>query len=157
MTKFSQPKLVDDTDREVPTLDAAAADARANVCKVAKLDLMENSVTVQYTDHDTYGTEEFKFKGATIAQLVPFAEVALRSMNLPVPTIACPRCNGRNIRNCSMCHGRGRVLPSMVSSEDAAYSTTLDKYRDDDTTDDDVAFVAGLKRKLKERGLTRDD
>lgn len=117
---------------KVPALEAVVADARANVCKVVKLDLMENSVTVQYTDHDIYGTEEFKFKDASIKQLVPFAEVALRSMNLPVPTIVCPRCQCRNIRNCPMCGGRGKVLPSMVSSEDAAFSPTFDKYRDDD-------------------------
>jgi len=113
-----------------PTLEGAVADACAGACEVTKLDL-KGSVTVQYTDHPTYGTEEYVFTGCTIQQLVPFSEVTLRAMVLPVPTIACPKCQGRNIRNCHMCGGKGKVLPSMVSSEDAAYSTTLDKYRDE--------------------------
>lgn len=110
-----------------PTLDGAALDVRQ--LKATIVGLTFDSVKVAYVDHHTYGTEEFEFVGCSIAQLVPFSEVMLRSIGVTVPTIECPTCTGRNVRNCSTCNGRGRVLASQVTSEQAAESPTLDKYR----------------------------
>ena len=123
-----------------PTLKGAELDARQGTCKIVGLTF--ESVKVAYTEHPTFGTEEFEFVGVSNAQLVPFSEIYLRTLGLTVPTIECPVCTGRNVRNCTTCGGKGKVLPSQVTSQQAAASPTLDRYRDGDgdhivPTDDD--------------------
>jgi len=88
-----------------------------------------DSVLVAYQEHPEFGTEEFEFEGCTIEQLVPFAEVTMHAAKLPIPTLACPTCTGRNVRSCTTCNGVGRVVASQVTSQEAASSPTLDKYR----------------------------
>ncbi len=124
-----------------PGLEQATMDVRQNKARVVGLTLT-GMVKVAYVEHPTYGTEEFEFQGCTIAQQVPFSEALLRSINVAVPTVQCPKCTGRNLRNCPTCNGLGKVLASQVTSKEAAASPTLDKYRPRDgdhivPTDDD--------------------
>jgi hypothetical protein len=112
----------------VPTLERALADARKLDARVVGLKL--DAVKVAYIEHPEFGTEEFEFEGASIAQLVPFAELAMRDQGLPVPTITCPHCLGGDLSCCPTCRGLGKVLPSQVTSQEAAASPTLDKYRE---------------------------
>jgi len=113
----------------VPTIKQAGQDCRQGAAHIVALTM--TSVKVHYTDHPEFGTEDFEFTGCTISQLVPFSEALLYAWGAPVPTIECPICTGRNIVNCSTCGGRGQVLPSEVTSQQASASPTLDKYRDD--------------------------
>ena len=119
---------VSDEVQVQPTLERAAKDVRRDEATIKGLTF--TSVTVAYVKHPTYGTEEFEFEGCTIAQLVPFSEALLRSINVAVPTVQCPKCTGRNLRNCPVCNGLGKVLASQVTSEQAAQSPSLAKYRD---------------------------
>ena len=113
---------------EHPTLEQAARDVRRSEAKIKGLTF--STVTVAYVEHPTYGTEEFEFEGCTISQLVPFSEALLRGLGVAVPTVQCPKCTGRNLRNCPTCNGLGKVLASQVTSEEAAESPSLAKYRD---------------------------
>jgi len=110
-----------------PTLAVAEIDVRQSRATVTALSF--ESVTVAYSDHPTYGTIEFEFAGLEVHQLVPFCEAHLRTLGAPVPTVECPGCAGRNVRNCPTCNGLGKALPSQISSQQAAASPTMDKYR----------------------------
>ena len=89
------------------------------------------SMVLVYPDPDVPEDEweTATFEGLTPEQLVPFAEVVLYELKVPVPTIVCPTCRGSSSKFCSGCGGAGKVLPSQVSSEQAAASPSLNRYR----------------------------
>ena len=113
------------------TREELLKDVRSNKAMVTSLS-MGGEVRALYPDPKEESAE-WKvevLEGLSISQMVPFAEQVLFNMKVQVPTIVCPNCSGRNLRNCPTCNGLKKVLPSQVSSMEAALSPTMQRYKD---------------------------